>query len=313
MEHEDIRLFHQIIIELCNELGIEYSFLSYNWIIRLKKNNIVRYIAGNRWDLNSEATGNIMCDKFATYEILHNAGIPVIEHKMIFDSVSRYKYLEPNGNWGMIIDYFHHNNQKIVVKPNHGSEGMGVYLCENLRDLEKAVTILMRTNSSISICPFYAIKEEYRVFYLNGEVLLIYKKSRPFVTGDGENDLQQLILLAGYDEIKVDTPDIDFNYVPDNGEIIHLTWKHNLFYGAKPQILPFGTLYNQISILANSAAQEMNIHFATIDIIENDQNDLRILEINSGVCMTIFAQTNESNLSIAKTIYKKALSAFMTE
>lgn len=313
MEHENIRLFHQIIIELCNELGIEYSFLSYNWILRLKKNKIVRYIAGNRWDLNSEATGNIMCDKFATYEILHNAGIPVIEHKMVFDPVSRYKYLESCGNWGMIIDYYNHNNQKIVVKPNRGSEGMGVFLCENLRDLEKAITILMRTNSSISICPFYPIKEEYRVFYLNGKVLLIYKKSRPFVIGDGKNNLQQLIHLSEYREIESDIPNIDYHFTPKKDEKVYLTWKHNLFYGAKPQVIPADALYNQISVLAINAAREMNIHFATIDIIETDQNDLRVLEINSGVCMTIFAQTNESNLSIAKTIYKKALSALMTE
>ena len=51
----------------------------------------------------------------------------------------------------------------------------------------------------------------------------------------------------------------------------------------------------------------MNITFATIDIIKTRDNQIRILEINSSVCMRKFIERTENGYEIAKGIYGKAL------
>lgn len=51
----------------------------------------------------------------------------------------------------------------------------------------------------------------------------------------------------------------------------------------------------------------MNINFATIDIIETTDNNLYVLEINSGVCTAILIQLVDNGVEIAKDIYRQAI------
>ena len=187
------RVFHTIIKEICEEKGINVKKLSYDWILELEKDGEIFHIAGNRFDLNPEAAGRVACDKYATYEVLKSNDVPVIEHKMVFNPTNRSAYIEEEGIWTGIIDYFHANNDQLVVKPNDGCEGQGVYLCKTLKELEVAIHKLFKTNPSISICPFYDIDTEYRTFFLKGECYLIYGKTKPYVIGDGVHNISELI------------------------------------------------------------------------------------------------------------------------
>ena len=56
--------------EVCTEMGIKMEKLSYDWILQLTKGDKVRHITGTRFDINGEASGDIACDKYATYEVL---------------------------------------------------------------------------------------------------------------------------------------------------------------------------------------------------------------------------------------------------
>ena len=67
-----------------------------------------------------------------------------------------------------------------------------------VEDAEEAINKLFETNGSISLCPYYDIKTEYRSFYLDGKVLLIYGKTKPFVIGDGNSTLRELIEKLKY-------------------------------------------------------------------------------------------------------------------
>lgn len=48
-------MFHEIIKEICQELNIKYTYLSKDWIVKLEYNNKVKYLAGNKFDLNPRA------------------------------------------------------------------------------------------------------------------------------------------------------------------------------------------------------------------------------------------------------------------
>ena len=77
--------FKEIIEQVCDENKIKYKLLSKDWIIMLEKDGKTRYICGYKFDLNGHGIGLITDDKFALYEVLKSKGIPVIEHKIVYN------------------------------------------------------------------------------------------------------------------------------------------------------------------------------------------------------------------------------------
>lgn len=309
MEEPKERFLHTVIRELCSEMDIKLEKLSYGWILQLSKDGKVRHITRNHFDNNPQASSEIADDKYATYEVLKSQDVPVIEHTMLFNPNTRSKYASKEDILSIIESQFL-KYKTLVVKPNNECQGNGVELCHTKEELENVVQNLFQTHSAISLCPYYDIKTEYRTFYLNGEVLLIYGKTNPFVIGNGEFTLEKLIQDLNLPDKKVVRDNLDklnMTYVPKKGEEIEISWKHNLSGGSVPTVLEKGELYETIRQLAIQAGQAMNMNFATIDIIQTTENNLYVLEVNSGVCGTIFAQIAENGYEKIKAVYRKAL------
>ena len=306
------RRFHVLMREVCAELGVKMEKLSFDWILQLSKDGKVRHITGTRFDLNPEASGDIACDKYATYEVLNSQNVPTIKHVMIFNPATRLSLIEDDGIWITVISEFLKYGC-LVVKPNSGCEGNGVFLCHNIKETESAIQKLFETQDSISICPYYDIKTEFRTFYLDGEVMLIYGKTKPSVVGDGKSSIGELVEklnLPDKSVVKDNLKELDLSYIPKSGEKVDISWKHNLSGGAVPEILQKGELYDKIEQLAISAGKAMNINFATIDIIETTDGNLYVLEINSGIGATIFTELVDGGTEIIKEIYTSYYSIY---
>ena len=308
------RFFHSMIKEICLEMDIKVEKLSYNWVLQLTKDGKTRHITNYLFDINPQATGTIVADKYATYEVLKSQNVPVIQHTMIFNPSIWGEYVPENGIWDTIRTELS-KHTKLVVKPNDQCEGMGIELCHSLREAEIAIQKLFnQNNTSVSICPYYDIQTEYRTFYLKGEVLLIYGKTKPFVIGDGQSSLVKLVQALNLPEkpiVQENLNSLDMAYIPKQGEKVEVSWKHNLSGGAKPTILEKGELYQRIERLAKEAGKAMNMNFTTIDIIHTTDNKLYVMEMNSGVCADIFANTVEGGYDIIKDIYRKAIKAML--
>ena len=65
--------------------------------------------------------------------------------------------------------------------------------------------------------------------------------------------------------------------------------------------------------MAYNAAKAINISFASIDILKDEQGQLQVLEINAGVAMDQFIQKYPDGENIAFSIYEKALLAMFNE
>lgn len=249
------------------------------------------------------------CDKYAIFEILNSQNVPVIEHTMIFNPACRSNYISNNGIWLTVTSEFLEHGC-LVVKPNHGCEGHGVQLCHTLKETEMAIQKLFRTESSISICPYYDIATEYRIFYLDGKVYLIYGKTKLYVVGDGIKSLSELVEelnLPDKSVVQENLNLLDLDYVPQIGEKVEISWKHNLSGGAIPTVLQKCDLYDRIEKLVIRAGKAINMNFATIDIIETVSHELYVLEINSGIGATIFTEKVEGADEIMKEIFRHAL------
>lgn len=276
MEENKERFLDGLLKQLCQEMNIKLEMLSYDWILQLTKDGKVRHITRNHFDNNPQASGEIANDKYATYEVLKSQNVPVIEHTMLFNPGTRSRYVqEDEGVWQIAHKEFENQNHKVVVKPNDGWEGKEVALCHTKKELEVTIEKLFQKHGTVSICPYYDIETEYRTFYLNGKVELIYGKTKPFVIGDGKASLAELVQKLDLPDKKVVRDNLsllDLESVPSKGEKIEISWKHNLSGGSIPTVLEKGELYEKIEKLAIQAGKALNMNFATIDIIRTTNN-----------------------------------------
>ena len=163
--------------EICKEQNITIESLSQGYVLRLTKGTTRRTIYGPYWAINSAASDRIACDKCGCYALLNESGIPAVPHFLLSHPVKRYGWTGDAGVWSQAIDLLN-THKTVVAKPNQGSNGNGVQLCENINQLEAAVHTLFAAGADVAVSPFCQIENEYRVFYLNGECHFAYGKTK---------------------------------------------------------------------------------------------------------------------------------------
>ena len=255
-----------IVKEICEENNINYTFLSRDWVVKLEKNKKIAYLVGPRFSINSVTSAAIASDKYATYEVLKNAKLPIIEHKMIFNPKYREGFESDLKSMVEIENYLNEQkNKKVIVKANEGACGNDVYLCETISEIEEVKNKIFEDKESLSICPFYEIDREYRLICLDGEVKLVYGKK------SANNN-----------------------------------WKHNLSQGASAFEVNDYELKKALEKIALDAVKEMGLCFASVDIIKLLTGELLIMEVNSSVTINKYTEFVENGREIAKKIYKEA-------
>lgn len=307
---ESSKPFFKIIDEICQEEDIQQKMISYNWIRELRKNNKTHYIMSYQLDLNTANSYNIAGDKFATYDVLKSNNVPTIEHRMIFNPKTRSKFYTEKfikDAENLLLE----NNNKVVIKANESCEGRDVYFCSSKQEIENVVEKLFSENKdTLSACPYIDIDYEYRVIYLDGEILYVYKKKKASVIGDGKRTIKELVAeINEKRNINIEIiKDLDLNYIPSIGEEIYVSWKHNLYNGAIPIVVDENDKYvNQVKEVALLAGKAMNINFASIDIALTSSKKVLVMEVNGSVCMNKFSEIIPNGYNIAKEIYKKAI------
>lgn len=298
--------FPRIIKEICNELDINYEFLSKDWIIKLSKDEKIRFISGYKFDLLNHACGICFDDKYATYEVLNSIGVSTVKHDIIYRSTNKNSYATDCNGLEYLIELFNKYKRNIVLKVNNGTYGIDVYHITNINDLKDKYNLLISKNYSLSVCPFYEIENEYRAIILNGEVKLLYKKIKPVVTGDSIKTIKELLMDFNNEYFKNYDDDNKDDVLPLN-ETFEYDWKFNLSKGA---ISSLDIDYNDkenIDNIIKLLKPIINNGFCSVDIIKTKDNNFYVMEINSGVMMQNFIKQNENGYMIAKLIYKEAI------
>jgi glutathione synthase/RimK-type ligase-like ATP-grasp enzyme len=104
----------------------------------------------------------------------------------------------------------------------------------------------------------------------------------------------------------IETHAAQLKKVLPEGTRMRLDWRHNLEQGAHPVMVEDQALRQKLHHLALTCARELNIYFASIDIIEARGQQL-VLEVNAGVMMEKFIRLAPNGYATAKAIYAKAV------
>lgn len=256
--------------EVCADENIELSGYSGDYVLKLSKNGTTRSIFGAFWDINSAAADRIACDKTACFELLNACGIPAIQHVLFNNPLTRLMWAKPEGSWAIALRLFDAFGGQLVLKPNQGTRGNDVYFCDTIPKMEAAAHQIFAHHSAAAICPFVKILAEYRVFYLDGKCHLVYGK--------------------------------------EAGE----TWQHNLAMGARAVEFVVRTnedklLLKELKNLAATAAERIGINFSTVDIARTEEDELFVMEINSGVQARLLLEQHPHLRDAVKKIYRTAI------
>ena len=150
-----------LVSEICAEQGITCLSLSKGYILRLTKNGLTRHIYGNYWDLNSAAADRLACDKAGCFTLLKTSGVPAIEHTLVYNPIHRGAWAEEEGTLQYALTYLEKHNNRIVVKPNQGTQGRDVYYCDAPIEVERALITIFNTEPDATLSPYAEIGKTY--------------------------------------------------------------------------------------------------------------------------------------------------------
>ena len=181
---------------------------------------------------------DISCDKLLTKNLLRNQNIPVAEGSKVSNIIGALKEAE-------YIGY------PVVLKPQFGNKGKDVILnIKNEKELTVAYTNLRRKQKDI-IVEKYIEGNDYRVCVVNYKVVAASLRIKPFIVGNGEDNVKKLITLINEDSLRgedhekpltkikfdegllrcLEKQNVRLDYVPKVGEKIILRENANLSTG----------------------------------------------------------------------------------
>jgi glutathione synthase/RimK-type ligase-like ATP-grasp enzyme len=282
------RIFVTAIRHYCARHDIAVDVRADGWLVIMRRGAQRRFAFGYDLGLNSAIAHRLANDKSATAEVLALAGVPAIPHHL-FLNPKLGTHVARSGWRDAMLRLLEENPQGLVVKPNEGTAGRSVIRATNRQELEHAIEEVFASSLALVIAPYVEIAEEVRVVLLDQAPMVVYRKTRPSIIGDGRHTLRELaaadapqVRLDGLDQRELDA------IVPE-GERRDLTWRHNLDAGAMPVLIAQGDVREACVKMAVDAVRAIGIDFASIDLIRVD-DAWQVLEINSGVMMEVLGK-----------------------
>jgi glutathione synthase/RimK-type ligase-like ATP-grasp enzyme len=285
------RIFVDAIKKYCAAHGIGIEIRAQGWLIIMQRGARRHLAFGYDVGLNSAVAHRIANDKAATAEVLQACGVACVPHTL-FLNPKMNEYIPPQRSWETMLALLRENPDGVVVKPNEGTSGDSVFKVSTEPDLELAVQRIFSSSLGLAVSPYLDIENEVRLILIDDHPLVVYRKQRPMVVGDGKHSLLELAFAATPAELRstvlpalIENRDrTALDAVPLPGQRHVLSWRHNLDSGARPELLEQGKIREACIEIAVRAAKAIGIRFGSIDVIQVD-GAWKILEINSGVMM----------------------------
>lgn len=165
---------------------------------------------------------DIACDKLLAKKILFNQYIPVADGLQVISPVQMLLEAERLG-------------YPVVLKPRYGNQGKGVFV--NLRDekeLLQAYKTLSNQYNDI-IIEKHIEGKDYRVCLVDYEVVAVSERISPYVIGDGESSVIQLIHKLNSDERRGEGHEKPLTKIRINEELINYIWKNSYSLNSIPK------------------------------------------------------------------------------
>src|SRR3569833_528446 len=187
------RVLVDVVTRYCVARCIDLDVRAEGWLLVMGRLPRRHLILGYDFGLNSAVAHRVASDKAATSEVLSLSGVACVPHACFTAPILSGASEPP---WAAMLEMLRICPDGLVVKPNEGTSGRSVTHVANRPALEDAVNAIFATNANVALSPFLMIADELRVVLLDGAPLIVYRKQRPTVTGDGMRSLCVLFSCA---------------------------------------------------------------------------------------------------------------------
>lgn len=286
------------------------------------------YFRYNTIDLNKMGASDIARDKDYANFFMKEMGYPTVPGSKTFFSDRWAKAIgAPRRNIDAAYTYARTLGFPVVVKPNSGSQGVGVAFVHNKREFYRAMRAIFKSDR-IALVQRPVKGKDYRIVVLDNKIISAYERVPLNVVGDGTSTISRLLrekqkqFVASSRDTRIKAHDpriatklahqgLTFRSVPAKGERVFLLDNANLSTGGD-SVDVTKNVHPKFKALAIRLTRDMGLRLCGVDLmIEGDvstpSGSYWVLEINSAPGLDHYAKIGKAQEKIVENLYLEVL------
>ena len=285
-----------------------------------------RYFRYSSLDINRLGSSDIAKDKgWATF-FMEKMGYRVIPGKTFY-SDGWAKAIGSRDDVRAGYRYAQKLGFPVIVKPNSGSQGMGVTLVHNKREFFRAMKFIFgRDRVALVQKPVHG--KDYRVVVLDKRVISAYERIPLNVIGNGSSTIRQLLekkqreFVASSRDTRIKMKDpriadklkhqgLSLRSVPKKGERVYLLDNANLSTGGDSLDVT-EKVHPEFKKIAVQLTKDMGLRLCGVDLMISGDITQKpevywILEINSAPGLDHYAKIGRAQERVVERLYLEVL------
>lgn len=291
------------------------------------KNGRKRYFRYSSLDLNGLGASDIAKDKDYANFFLGRMGYPTIEGAVFYSPDFGRAIGRPKQNIDAAYRYATMLGMPVVVKPNSGSQGVGVAFVQTKKEFYVAMRRVFKTDR-VALVQRSVAGKDYRIVVLDDKIISAYERIALNVVGDGRAPISTLLarkqkgfVASGRDtSIRTEDPRIDIKLqrqglsrdsVIETGRQVFLLDNANLSTGGDAVDVT-KTIHSGFKKIAVRITRDMGLRLCGVDLMVNGDitqrpGDYRVIEINSAPGLDHYAKGGAEQEKIVEDLYLEVL------
>lgn len=285
-----------------------------------------RYFRYNTLDLNPVGASDIAKDKDYANLFMKRMGYPVVSGKAFYSN-EWCATIGSKRNIHAAYCFARKLGFPIIVKPNEGSHGAGVFLVQTKKQFHRALAFIFK-HDRVALVQRVVRGRDYRIVVLDSKVISAYERIPLSVIGDGSSSIKELLkkkqkrFRAGGRDTRIHLDDIRISHklgmqklalrsVPERGKRIYLLDNANLSSGGDAVDVT-KPIHPEFKKLAIKLTRDMGLRLSGVDImvagdIRNPPKKYWVLEVNAAPGLDHYVQTGPHQQRIVENLYLKVL------
>ena len=181
-----------ILLDELEKEELTYTIDEYWFIITIElPNGKNKIIYNSDYWFDNSTLRRIFEDKIYTSKILRNNNFKVADDMLVVKESSSYS--NSKNNIKACLDFAKKNGYPLIFKPNDGSLWQWITKIFNEEQLYKTIKEFNVNWSGLHLLQKYIPGKDYRVIYLDWEILAAYERIPPQIVWDGINTIKSLV------------------------------------------------------------------------------------------------------------------------
>lgn len=210
--------------------------LTYKWIDRLFLNGCSSY--------NNLQVRRSCRSKLQAREAFAQNGIPHAEGTVFLNPLTAYRFAQKNGF-------------PLVIKPNVSGYSRGSHFPITTYGQFWKAAFFVKIWWPFSVVERYLEGANYRVTVANGKVMSVIRRYPPFVDGDGDSTINQLIDRENRVRQTMNLHPV-IHPIPKDGRVVRFLKKKKMTLDSVPAIAERVTLFNRIALAPGGVVETVD-------------------------------------------------------